>query len=200
MRIKICGITTREDAIAAVSAGADAIGVICYSPESPRNLSDDRVQEIFSALPSGFVRACVTHTSDFGEIQAICRLSPDEIQISHSFPRSVFPASIRVVRVISPGMPIPDDYDAVIVDGSMGKGQIYDPAYSVLVRNLAKVPFYLAGGLTPDNVSDAVKTIRPDGVDVATGVEQEVGIKDHRKIRAFIRAVKRAEKSLEQNE
>lgn len=200
MRIKICGVTTKEDAIAAVSAGADAIGVICYSPESPRNLSDERVQEIFSALPSRVISACVTHTRDLRELQAICRLSPYEIQMSHPFPRSMVPDSIHIVRVISPGMPVPDDCDAVIVDASMGKGRAYDPAYSVFVRDTATMPFYLAGGLTPDNVSDAVKTIRPDGVDVATGVEQEVGIKDQRKIHAFIRAVKRAEKSMEQNE
>lgn len=200
MRIKICGITTKEDAMAAVAAGADAIGVICYSPESPRNLTDKSVREIYAVLPSDVVRACVTHTHDPGELQAICRLSPDEIQMSHPFPRSMVPASIRVVRVISPGMPIPDDCDAVIIDASMGKGKQYDPEYSVFVRNSAEIPFYLAGGLTPENVGEAVRTVHPDGVDVATGIEQAPGIKNHTKIRAFIRAARDAEKSQEKSE
>ncbi|WAI00683.1 phosphoribosylanthranilate isomerase [Methanogenium organophilum] len=197
MRIKICGITTKEDALAAVSAGGDAIGVICHSPESPRNLPDANVRKIFSALPPGVICVCVTHTRDPDELQAVCRLSPDEIQINHPFPRSMVPASIRVVRVIAPGMTVPDDYDAVIVDASMGRGKKYDPAYSVFVRNTATIPFYLAGGLTPENVSEAVSIVRPDGVDVATGVELSPGMKDHAKIRAFIRAVRDAEVSVE---
>ncbi|KAF1078595.1 phosphoribosylanthranilate isomerase [Methanogenium sp. MK-MG] len=196
MRIKICGITTKEDAVAAVAAGADAIGVISCSPESRRNLPDTRVREIFSAVGSDTVCACVTHTTDPDELQAVCALCPDEIQMSCPFPRSMVPHSIRVVRVISPGMPVADDCDGVIVDASMGKGKHYNPAYSVSVRKVAKVPVYLAGGLTPENVGEAVKTVRPDGVDVATGVEVSPGIKDHTKIRAFIRAVREAEGSL----
>ena len=197
MRIKICGITTKEDAMAAVRAGTDAIGVICYSPESPRNLSDARVRDIFSAVCPDVLCACVTHTRDPADLHAICRLSPDEIQMSHSFPRSMVPASIRVVRVLSPGMPIPDDGDAVIVDASMGRGALYDAEYAAYVRRAARMPVYLAGGLTPENVSEAVKTIRPDGVDVATGIEYSPGVKDHGKIRAFIQAVRNAEASPE---
>lgn len=193
MRIKICGITTKEDAMVAVRAGADAIGVICYSPESPRNLPDAGVREIFSAVRPDALCACVTHTRDPDELEAICRLSPDEIQMSHPFPRSMVPLSIRVVRVISPGMPVPDDGDAVIVDASMGKGALYDADYAVHVRQTARMPVYLAGGLTPENVSEAVQIIRPDGVDVATGTEHSPGVKDHAKIRAFIRAVRDAE-------
>lgn len=196
MRIKICGITTREDAVDAVRAGADAIGVICYSPESPRNLSDAGVRDIFSAVRPDVLCACVTHTRNPDELQAICRLSPDEIQMSHSFPRSMVPGSIRVVRVLSPGMPVPDDGDAVIVDASMGKGALYDAEYAADVRRTAGMPVYLAGGLTPENVSEAVRTIRPDGVDVATGTEHSPGVKDHAKVRAFIRAVRDAESLL----
>ena len=197
MRIKICGITTKEDAVAAVAAGADAIGVICYSPESRRNLPDARVNEIFSAVRSDVICAIVTHTQDPGELRAVCALCPDEIQMSYPFPRSMVPSSIRVVRVISPGMSVLDDCDGVIVDASMGKGQRYDPAYSVYVRKLATIPFYLAGGLTPENVPEAVIFIRPDGVDVATGIENAPGVKDHMKIRAFICAVRDAEQVLE---
>ncbi len=193
MRIKICGITTTEDVKAAVSAGADAIGVICYSPESRRNLSDERVKEIYSVVGSDVIRAIVTHTTDPDELRAVCALCPDEIQMSHPFPRSMVPSSIRVVRVISPGMSVPDDCDGVIIDASMGKGKRYNPEYSVSVRKEAKVLVYLAGGLTPENVGEAVMTIRPDGVDVATGVELSPGIKDHTKIRAFIQAVREAE-------
>lgn len=200
MRVKICGITTKEDAKAAVAAGADAIGVISHSPESGRNLPDTKVKEIFSAVGSDVVCAIVTHTTDLHELMAVCALRPDEIQMSHPFPRMVVPRSIRIVRVISPGMPVPDDCEAVIVDASMGKGKRYDSEYSCIVRQKAKVPVYLAGGLTPENVGEAVRAIRPDGVDVATGVEQSPGVKDHTKIRAFIRAVREAEGVWEQCE
>jgi phosphoribosylanthranilate isomerase len=193
MRVKICGITIKKDAVAAVTAGADAVGVICYSPESRRNLPDTRVREIFSTVGSDVIRAIVTHTTDPDELRAVCALCPDEIQMTHPFPRSMVPPSIRVVRVISPGMTVPDDCEGVIVDASMGKGKRYDPAYSVSARKQSTVPFYLAGGLTPENVGEAVRTVRPDGVDVATGVEQSPGVKDHTKIRAFIRAVREAE-------
>ena len=197
MRIKICGITRKQDAKAAVAAGADAIGVICYSPESRRNLTDGRVKEIFSAVGPDVICTIVTHTTDPDELQAVCALCPDEIQMSHSFPRSLVPPSIRVVRVISPGMPVPDDCEAVIVDASMGKGKQYDPVYSVSVKKQSRVLFYLAGGLTPENVGEGVRFVRPNGVDVATGVEQSPGIKDHAKIRAFIQAVREAEGLLE---
>jgi phosphoribosylanthranilate isomerase len=193
MRIKICGITSKEDARAALSSGADAIGVISHSVESRRNLPDSRVKEIFSAVGSDAIRAIVTHTTDPDELMAVCALRPDEIQMSHPFPRTMVPHSIRVVRVLSPGMSVPDDCEAVIVDASMGKGKCYNPEYSCLVRQVATVPVYLAGGLTPENVGEAVRTVCPDGVDVATGVEQSVGVKDHTKIRAFIRAVRETE-------
>ncbi|WFN34702.1 phosphoribosylanthranilate isomerase [Methanogenium sp. S4BF] len=193
MRIKICGITTKEDAMAAVAAGADAIGVISHSAESRRNLPDYRVKEIFSAVGSDAICAIVTHTTDPDELRAVCALRPDEIQMSHPFPRTMVPSSIHVVRVVSPGMVVPDDCDAVIVDASMGKGKQYDFEYSCSVRQTATVPVYLAGGLTPENVGTAVRAIHPDGVDVATGVERSAGVKDHAKIRTFIRAVREAE-------
>ncbi len=200
MRIKICGITSKEDAKAAVSAGADAIGVISHSVESRRNLPDSRVKELFSAVGSDAIRAIVTHTTDPKDLMAVCALQPDEIQMSHPFPRMMVPASIRVVRVLAPGMPVPDDCEAVIVDSSMGKGKRYDIEYSCSVCQAATVPVYLAGGLTPDNVGEAVRMVHPDGVDVATGVEASVGVKDHTKIQAFIRAARDAQAAQEKTE
>ena len=193
MRIKICGITSEEDAKAAVSLGADAIGVVSHSVESRRNLPDIQVKEIFSAVGSDVIRAIVTHTTDPDELMAVCALRPDEIQMSYPFPRMMVPSSIRVVRVISQGMAVPDDCDAVIVDASEGKGTRDNSEYSCSVKRAATVPVYLAGGLTPENVGEAVRTVRPDGVDVATGVEASVGVKDYAKIRAFICAVRNAE-------
>ena len=80
----------------------------------------------------------------------------------------------------------------VIVDGSHGRGRPYDPAYAREVVASSTVPVLLAGGLSPENVGAAIREVRPFGVDVASGVEAAPGVKDHARVRAFVRAARRA--------
>ena len=118
-------------------------------------------------------------------------LRPDAIQISHPFIFENDPG-VQVIRVIGRGDPLPEDCDAVIVDDSHGKGRDFDPSYARETVKRSKIPVILAGGLTPENVGEAIRRIRPYAVDVASGVEISPGIKDHEKVRAFIAACRSA--------
>ncbi len=116
-------------------------------------------------------------------------LKPSAIQISHPFVFDEDPGA-AVIRVIGRGDPLPDDCDAVIVDDSHGHGKIFDLSYARDVVQHSKIPVILAGGLTPENVADAISQVHPYAVDVATGIESSPGIKDHKKIAAFIAAAR----------
>ncbi len=186
--MKICGITREEDARAAERAGADAIGVVVYS-ESPRSQPLDRAAEIFSSVGPFVNTVAVTHTKSEDELARILDLQPHAVQLFHPFPR---PAGYRgrIIRVIGPGDPLPGNGDAVAIDGSAGRGVLYDRAFARDVVARSPVPVVLCGGLTPENVGDAVRIVRPYAVDVCTGVEVSPGIKDHRLIERFMKAAK----------
>jgi len=192
VRVKICGITRVEDALFAEQAGADAVGVVMYSPTSRRSIPDAKAREIFHALGPFVTRVVVTHTESENDLEKILALRPDAIQISHPFVFEKSPG-VRVLRVIGRGEAVPADCDAVIVDESMGAGKTFDRDFAKNVVKTAKVPVILAGGLTPENVGQAIREIRPWAVDVASSVETAPGIKDHTKIAAFIRAAREAE-------
>lgn len=186
MRVKICGITNSADAGLADRAGADAIGVVVCS-DSPRSISIEKAEEIFSGLGPFIARVCVTHTSSPADIAAICEIQPDALQISFPFPREKVPG-VRVIRMLQPGSPPRFDCDAVIVDASHGQGRMYNPVFAREIMAGSPVPVILAGGLDPGNVGAAIRDLRPYGVDVATGVELRPGVKDPGKVRAFISA------------
>jgi phosphoribosylanthranilate isomerase len=191
VRVKICGITRVEDALFAENTGANAIGVVMFSPTSRRSVPETRAREIFDALGPFVTRVVVTHTESEADLKKILALRPDAIQISHPFVFRNDPGA-RVLRVIGRGDKVPTDCDAVIVDESMGTGRLFDRAFAREVVNTSAVPVILAGGLTPENVGDAIRECRPYAVDVASGVETEPGIKDHTKIAAFIAAAREA--------
>jgi phosphoribosylanthranilate isomerase len=190
MRVKICGITGLEDAVLAGEAGADAIGVILFS-DSPRCVSPGRAEEIFDSVGPFVTTVAVSHTKSRAELNRILALRPGAVQISHPFNFPVRPLA-KILRVVRPGSRLPDDADALVVDQSMGTGTPYDPDFARdLVRSSA-VPVILAGGLTPENVGEAVRSIRPYAVDVASGVEVRPGVKDPSRVTGFIRAARGA--------
>ena len=190
MRVKICGITRAVDARHAERAGASAIGVILFS-DSPRCVSPEKAREIFGSVGPFTTTVAVTHTGSWEDLEAIIALHPGAIQISHSF---VFPEKplAKVIRVVKPGDPLRDDCDAIVVDGSMGTGSLYDSGYARDAVWGARVPVILAGGLTPENVGEAIRSVRPYAVDVASGVELRPGIKDPARVTAFIGAAREA--------
>jgi phosphoribosylanthranilate isomerase len=188
MRVKICGITRVEDARFAEVCGADAIGVVMFS-NSPRSVSPERAEEIFSVLGPLTATVAVTHTQSSDALAAMLALHPTAVQISHPFDRAQC-RGVKVIRVVRKGNPLPDDGDAVVVDESMGSGRLFDLTFAREVAARLKVPVILAGGLTAENVRKAIARVSPYAVDVASGVEDAPGVKNHKKIQAFIRACK----------
>jgi phosphoribosylanthranilate isomerase len=199
--IKVCGVTSPEDAALAAGAGADAIGVNLW-PGSKRYVPPVDARAVFDALPAGVLKVGVFVDAQPDAVQrAIDELELDRAQLHGDERPSDFggldPARvIRVIRVRdaasfaaergwAPSMWL---YDA-FVDGYGGAGVT---APWALIAASARRPFLLAGGLTPENVAAAIAAVRPDGVDVASGVERHARAKDPEKLAAFIAAVRGA--------
>jgi phosphoribosylanthranilate isomerase len=183
--VKICGMTSVRDALLAVAAGADAIGVVLASP-SPRSVSPEVAREIFAAVSPFATTVAVTSTGRPEDVPALLFSRPDAVQVPADLPLPP-DAGVRVIRMLSPGDALRGDCDAVIVDNSHGTGRAFDPEYARACVAASPVPVILAGGLTPHNVADAILAVRPYAVDVASGVEAAPGIKDERLMRAFVK-------------
>ena len=189
MRIKICGITKPEDARFAEKAGTDAIGVVVFSPQSARSVTPQQARKIFDAVGPFTTRVAVSHTNSHDDLEQILALHPDAIQLTHRFEFLKKPGP-KLIRVIGRNDPLPTDCDAIIVDESHGSGRDFDRSQARDVVQRAKVPVILAGGLTPENVADAIRQVHPYAVDVASSIEKAPGSKDHSKIAAFIAAAR----------
>ena len=199
MFVKICGITSEEDALLAVAMGADAVGFI-FAP-SPRQIAVSLAADIAKRLPTEIMTVGVfrdeapqrvvdvVNSAGLRAAQLHGHQGPEQSQWVRErvpFVIQAFSAGDRTVRRAH-------DFgvDAVLVDGpSPGSGQIFDWALAEDVPDGLRL--ILAGGLTAENVGDAISRIRPWGVDVATGVESAPGRKDARKLRAFIVAARAA--------
>jgi phosphoribosylanthranilate isomerase len=200
--VKICGVTTADDAALAAGAGADAIGVNLW-PGSKRFVGDAAAaRRVLDAVPAGILKVGVFVNAAAGEVaRALAELGLDRAQLhgderAADFRELPSGALIRALRIRDAGSF--DDvggwgaplflYDA-FVEG-FGGGGVAAPW--PLIARAAVRPFLLAGGLTPDNVGAAIAATRPDGVDVASGVERAPGRKDPAKIVAFIAAARAA--------
>lgn len=170
--------------------GADAIGVVLFS-DSSRSVPLERAREIFSLVDPATLTVAVTHTISKEELMKILSLNPGAIQISHPFR---FPPnrSIQVFRVIKPGDALRNDTDAFVVDESHGSGKRFNLSFARDIVRRSTVPVFLAGGLKPGNVRQAIAEVHPDAVDVSSGVESSPGIKDKEKIRRFIQNCREA--------
>ena len=201
-RVKICGITRVEDAVAAAAHGADAIGLVFYRP-SPRCVTPERARQIVAATPAFVSTVAVFVNPSREEVGTVIRESGVTLLQFHGDEPADFCSSfsrpyIKAAR-IRPGLDLlkylsPHTaaqawmLDAFHEDLWGGTGGAFD--WGLVPRNAAK-PVILSGGLTSDNVADAVRRVRPYAVDVSTGVEVSKGIKDAAKIAAFIGAVRR---------
>ena len=187
MRVKICGITNRSDAVFAERAGADAIGVV-ISEESPRCISIEEAKEIFSALGPFTTTVIVTHTNSQDLIDRMTGINPSAIQVSSGEIERPAGYGGRLIRVAGKPGEIIKECDAVIIDQSYGRGIPVDYYYSEMIIKETDKPVILAGGLNPSNVAAAISRIKPYEVDVCSGVEQTPGIKDRMKVLEFLRA------------
>lgn len=206
-KVKICGITNLDDALAASRFGADAVGFNFYKG-SPRYVMPEKIRLIVDDLPEEVEKVGVFVKMEPDELLGIADATLlDLIQLhgdeDHDYIRTLRRRThrriMKAVRVRF-GMTIDDirveQIDAVLLDAYDpnaygGTGETFD--WDIAAKLSAKVSqLYLAGGLNPSNVAEAIEKVRPYAVDVASGVESSPGIKDHEKMKAFIENAKRA--------
>ena len=200
-KVKICGLTNLADAQVAVEAGADALGFIFYE-KSPRFVSLETAAEISRQLPPFLMRVgvFVNAPEDF-ILRAIGEVGLTMLQFHGDEPPEFCTQfglmSMKAFRIRNAeSLPEIPNYqtDAYLLDAFSsttlgGTGEKFNWDLAVEAQKFGK-PIFLAGGLTPKNVADAVRKVQPFGVDVSSGVEISPGKKDHAKVRAFIAAVR----------
>jgi phosphoribosylanthranilate isomerase len=215
--VKICGITNLEDALVAVEAGADAVGFVFYD-KSPRNMDPERVRQIVSQLPDCIekVGVVVNETDDH-----ICAIADDagitavqmhgDDEDPHVADLVVKKRKLKILVGVSMQHPTPegwammwapDNVHAFLADSGSsvkpgGTGESFDWASSIKTLSTIQTlgNLVVAGGLTPENVGEAMGILHPWGVDVSSGVEARPGKKDPAKVRAFVKAVRDADKT-----
>jgi len=207
-RIKICGITRVQDARAAAQGGADAIGLVFYPP-SPRYVSIERAVELRDALPP-FVQAVALFVNpDAAQVaQALQRVRPALLQFhgeeTPEFCGQFGVPFVKAYRVRSGSMRPGGDALEYLRPFSRAAAWLFDshvPEYGgvgegfdlSLMPVVKEKPVILSGGLSPANVAEAIRRVRPWGVDVSSGVESAKGVKDAAKIAAFVAEVRDAD-------
>ena len=209
VRVKICGITRKEDLDAAAAAGADAVGFVLGVASSPRNLPLTEAERLIRQVPLFVKSVLVTVPRSINDFAAYEKLNPNVIQIHgknlHAaasirlrFPSTQLIGAVNARLVSDLGVVSRASrlLDAVLLDSFVdgrygGTGVIHDWELSRRVKQVVQPkPLILAGGLNPENVAEAVCTVEPYAVDVSSGVERQPGIKDHRKIVEFIKNAK----------
>jgi phosphoribosylanthranilate isomerase len=195
--VKICGITRREDADAAVRFGASYIGFVLWA-ESPRAATLEQVRAIVPTLPAGVTPVGVFVNPTSAEINAAADAGIRLAQVHADGVTTLIEARVPVIRAVhlaTDGDGVePDVRDELILLDAHdpvkrgGTGKTVDWTRAAHIGRSRRM--ILAGGLTPSNVREAIEQVRPFAVDVASGVESSPGIKDHELIKAFITAVK----------
>jgi phosphoribosylanthranilate isomerase len=202
-KVKICGLTSVVDALAAAEAGADMIGLMFYAG-SPRHITVAQAVEIARALPPFVLKVGVfVNPEEEQVLEAIAACGLNLLQFHGDEPSEFCTQfglmSMKALRVQnSDSLTALENYatDAFLLDaysksGLGGTGEKFNWDLAVAAQKFGK-PIFLAGGLKPENVADAVRQVQPFAVDVSSGVESAPGKKDAAKVRAFIQAVRTA--------
>ena len=210
-RIKICGITSVEDARAACEAGVDAIGLNFY-PRSPRALSVEKAIELRDSIPAGVQVFGVFVNADAVEVIKISRdVRLDALQL-HGEESPATVAQLARIAPVFKALRVGPDFSAVTLESYPDvSGFLFDTAdagpgqyggtgrladWGVAQQAARSYRVILAGGLNAVNVAAAILQVRPYGVDVASGVEASPGAKDHGQLRDFVREARRADQQL----
>ncbi len=200
--VKVCGLTRPTDVETAVASGVDAVGFV-LAPESPRRVTPDLLPRLAAAVPDPVWRVAV-----------LARLDPhtpldgaDTLQAFWPFPLPDDPSAParRALAVLRDGSDLgtllglapTEGVSAVVLDAHHpalggGTGRLVDLGLAAELRARLSLPLVVAGGLTPENVADVIRRVRPWGVDVSSGVESAPGEKDPDRVRAFVQAAKGA--------
>jgi phosphoribosylanthranilate isomerase len=194
--VKICGITRPADASAAVDAGADAIG-LNFVPSSRRHVDVETARAILAVVPDDVMTVGVFQGHTTEEVMAITtELGLVAVQLHGDVAASIPPAVGTVIRAVEVdgatiALPVASGDDIVMLDGpASGSGVAFD--WDLVGDLVARHRILLAGGLSPDTVGEAVRRVRPWGVDVASGVESEPGRKDPDLVARFVAAARAA--------
>jgi len=209
VRVKICGITRKEDLDAAVAAGADAVGFVVGVASSPRNIALEKAEKLIRQVPPFVKSVLVTVPRGIDDFKMYEKLNPDAIQIHGENLHTAASVRLKIPNTLLIGAvnaklanafdvvsKLAKIFDAVLLDSFAngrygGTGIVHDWELSKRVKQaIHPKPLILAGGLTPENVAEAVRTVEPYAVDVSSGVERQPGIKDHKKISNFIKNAK----------
>jgi phosphoribosylanthranilate isomerase len=211
MRVKICGLRSRGDAVAAAASGASYVGLVFF-PRSPRHMTLADARWVAEGTPETVVRVALTVDADDAELEAILATVPLDLLQLHGAetPERVAAVRARFGLPVMKAVGVADEADLaalaaftevadqVLVDARPpegaerpgGHGLAFD--WRLLRRHRWAGPWMLAGGLTPDNVAEAVRLTGASQVDVSSGVERAPGIKDRDRIAAFIAAASAA--------
>ncbi len=199
-RVKVCGHTSAEDVAASIAAGVDAVGVIADVPvETPREVDTATAADLLDLPP--FVSGVLVTMPETAAaaIDLVAATDPDALQVHAGL-------AVEELEAVATAIDIPlivalsvDDNpasiaevaDAILLDsrdedGAGGTGRTHDWTRAREIRDAVDVPVVLAGGLTPENVAEGIRSVDPYAVDVATGVESSGGIKDHAAVRRFV--------------
>ncbi|HEY2361533.1 MAG TPA: phosphoribosylanthranilate isomerase [Candidatus Angelobacter sp.] len=209
--IKICGTTSLEDALSSIEAGADALGFI-FAP-SKRRILPENAQKIIRELPPNIEKIGVFQDAGAMGIRHVVReveLTGIQMHGEDEFPPEVYSYlpedrrdGLRKIKTVivqeafegrfDSYAAVPGVIDTWLFDSGAGSGQIFDWQSARKQLGDRQGQFVIAGGLNSENVGDAIRTFRPWGVDVVSGVEREPGRKDPAKLKAFVAAVRKAE-------
>lgn len=215
-QIKVCCVSSPDEARIAVAAGASAVGLVGEMPSGPGVISDERIAEIATMVPPPVSRFLLTSRTDgdaIAEHVRACRV--DTVQLVDAVPDRAYEAIrtqvpwVRIVQVLHvENEAVLDDavrvarwVDALLLDSGRpsapvrelgGTGRVHDWALSRRVVERSPKPVFLAGGLRPDNVARAIDEVRPYGLDICSGVRTN-GSLDADKLDAFVRAVEQAD-------
>jgi phosphoribosylanthranilate isomerase len=214
-RIKVCCIASIAEAALAVRHGASALGLVSAMPSGPGPIAEERIAEIAATVPPGvatFLLTSKTHAEGIIEQQHRCRC--DTLQLVDAVDSRIYPRlrrampAIKLVQVIhvignasvGEALDLAPHVDALLLDSGNptlavkelgGTGRTHDWELSRYIVAHAGKPVFLAGGLRPENVAEAVRTVRPYGVDLCNGVRTN-GVLDSEKLAAFVAAVRSA--------
>ncbi|MBN9738259.1 MULTISPECIES: phosphoribosylanthranilate isomerase [unclassified Pseudonocardia] len=201
MFVKVCGLRTAEDVRVAVGAGADAIGFVLHPP-SPRYVDPGTARDLVGQVPPGVLSVVVVadHTAA-DAARATREIGADVLQLHGRYTAGDFAVAaaepVRLWRATSldqrPDLRVGAFGEEVLLLDSpvAGSGETWA---AEAMEHRPDGPWLLAGGLDPDNVGDAVRRVRPWGVDVSSGVEATRGVKDHARIAAFVAAARAADR------
>ena len=208
VRVKICGITDPAGLESAVAAGADAVGFVLA--ESPRHVGIERARSLAAMLPPFVTRVAVLRNPGAGTIRDVAAaLEPEWIQ-AETTPELEAALAVsgplaggaRLLRVVHDGddllARLPPRAETLLLEAPGRGGRGVAPDWGRAMILAGRVRLVLAGGLTPENVGEAIRRVRPYGVDVASGVESAPGVKDRARMARFVAAVRRAEADLEE--